>query len=45
MNKKNIRIAKLERKVKCLEIVIRRLRPKKRAKVILNNNKYFVNIK
>ena len=45
MNKKNIRIADLERKVKCLEMVIRRLRPKKRAKVVPNNNKYFVSMK
>ena len=45
MNKKNIQIANLERKIKYLEIVIRRLRPKKRAKVIPDNNKYFVGMK
>ena len=45
MNKKNIRITDLERKVKCLKMVLRRLRPKKRAKVVLNNNKYFMSIK
>ena len=45
MNKKNIQITNLERKVKYLEMVIRRLRPKKRAKVIPNNNKYFMGIK
>ena len=41
---KNVLIADLQYKIKSLEQVIRRLRPKKRAKVTANPNKRFVGL-
>ena len=42
--KKNAKITELEYKVRSLERVIKRLRPKKRAKVKTNPNKRFAGL-
>jgi len=44
LDMKNVLIADLQYKIKSLEQVIRRLRPKKRAKVTANPNKRFVGL-